>query len=87
MACLPISLYVDSAQPYEITLSEPTLHTLSDPRKHGRPSQRPKELVADKADDSAAFPRQLPRGIKPTIPSFKWRKHKKPKRACTFGSV
>ena len=40
-----------------------------------------KELVADKACDSAEFRRQLRRrGIKPTIPTFERRKRKKPKR-------
>ncbi len=78
---LPIGLHVDSAQPHELTLAEPTLRTISVPRKRGRPKTRPKELVADKAYDSADFRRSLRRrGIKPTIPTFERRKRKKPKR-------
>ena len=78
---LPIGLHVASAQPHELTLAEPTLHTISVPQKRGRPKTRPKELVADKAYDSAEFRRKLRhRGIKPTIPSFERRKRKKPKR-------
>jgi transposase len=77
----PIGLYLASAQPHEITLAAPTLQTIRVPQKRGRPKSRPKELVADKAYDSAAF-RQLlrRRGIKPTIPSFQRRKPKNPKR-------
>jgi transposase len=78
---LPIGLHVDSAQPHELTLAEPTLQTISVPRKRGRPKTRPKELVADKAYDSTEFRRKLRhRGIKPTIPTFERRKRKKPKR-------
>jgi hypothetical protein len=50
---LPIGLYVDSAQPHELTLAEATLQTISVPRQRGRPRTRPKELVADKAYDTA----------------------------------
>lgn len=78
---LPIGLHVDSAQPHEVTLAEPTLGTIRVPQKRGRPKTRPKELVADKAYDSAEFRRRLRRrGIKPTIPTFERRKRKKPKR-------
>ena len=50
-------------------------------QKRGRPKTRPKELVADKAYDSADFRRTLRRrGIKPTIPTFERRPRKYPKR-------
>jgi transposase len=76
---LPIGLHVDSAQPHEITLAEPTLQTISVPRQRGRPRTRPKELVADKAYDSADFRRNLRRrGIRPTIPTFERRKRGRP---------
>ena len=52
---LPIGLHVDSAQPHELTLAKPTLATIRVPKKRGRPKTRPKELVADKAYDSAEF--------------------------------
>ncbi len=78
---LPIGLHVASAQPHEVTLAEATLRTIRVPQKRGRPRTRPKELVADKAYDSAAFRRQLRRrGIKPTIPTFERRQRHKPKR-------
>lgn len=78
---LPIGLHVGSAQLHELTLAEPALQTISVPRQRGRPKTRPKELVADKAYDSADFRRKLHRrGIKPTIPTFERRKRKKPKR-------
>ncbi len=78
---LPIGLHVDSAQPHEITLAAPTMQTISVPRRRGRPRTRPKELVADKAYDSADLRRQLRRrGIKPTIPTVERRPRKKPKR-------
>jgi len=78
---LPIGLHVDSAQPHEITLEETTLATIRIPQKSRRPKTRPKELVADKAYDSADFRRKLRRrGIKPTIPTFERRPRKQPKR-------
>jgi transposase len=78
---LPIGLYVDSAQHHELTLAEPTLRTIAVPQKRGRPKTRPKELVADKAYDSAEFRGKLRRrGIKPTVPTYERRKRKKPKR-------
>ena len=77
---LPIGLHVASA-PHELTLAEPTLNTIRVPQKHGRPKTRPKELVADKAYDSADFRHKLrKRGIKPTIPTFQRRNPKSPKR-------
>lgn len=78
---LPLGLHVTSAQPHESTLAEPTLQTIAVPQPRGRPKTRPKEVVADKADDSAAFRQKLRRrGIKPTIPAFDRRKRKQPKR-------
>ncbi|MFQ3566177.1 MAG: transposase [Aggregatilineales bacterium] len=59
------------------------MQTISVPRKRGRSRMRPKELVADKACDSADFRHKLGRrGIKPTIPTFERRQRKKPKRGC-----
>lgn len=76
-----IGLHLDSAQPHEIPLAEPTLQTICVPRKRGCPKTRPKELVADKAYDSADFRRKpRHRGIKPTIPTSERRKRKKPMR-------
>jgi transposase len=58
---LPIGLHVDSAQPHELRLAEATLRTIAVPCRRGRPKTRPKELVADKAYDSADFRRKLRR--------------------------
>ena len=78
---LPIGLYLDSAQPHESTLAEPTLRTIVVPQPRGRPKTRPQEVVADKAYDSAQFRRHLrQRGIKPTIPTFERRERRTPKR-------
>lgn len=78
---LPIGLHVASAQPHELTLAEATLQTICVPQKRGRPKTRPKELVADKAYDSAEFRHKLRRrGIKPAIPVFERRKRRKPRR-------
>ena len=79
---LPIGFLLTSASPHEVTLAVPTLETVRVPRpRGGRPKQRPKELVADKAYDSKPFRRWLhSRGIKPTIPSYLRRERKRPKR-------
>jgi transposase len=78
---LSIGLHVDRAQPHESTLAETTLQTIRVPQQRGRPKTRPKELIADKAYDSAEFRRKLRRhGIKPTTPTCERRARKKPKR-------
>ena len=79
---LPIGFLLASASPHEVKLAVPTLQTVSVPRRRGgRPKQRPKELVADRAYDSKPFRRWLrSRGIKPTIPSYLRRERKRPKR-------
>jgi transposase len=78
---LPIGLHIDSAQPHEVTLAEPTLQTIRVPQRRGRPKTRPKEVVADKAYDSAEFRRHLrQRRIKVTIPTYARRTRKRPKR-------
>lgn len=78
---LPIGLLIESASPHEVTLASKTLDTVSVPRKRGRPRKRPKELIADKAYDSAAFRSWLrQKGIKPTIAHYERRERKKPRR-------
>jgi transposase len=78
---LPIGLYLDSAQPHEITLADKTLKTIRVPQKRGRSRTRPKSLAADKAYDSRTFRTELrERGIRAVIPTFERRKRKKPKR-------
>jgi transposase len=79
---LPIGFYLGSANRHEVKLAVPTLETVRVPRRGGgRPKQRPEELVADKAYDSKRFRDWLrSRKIKPTIPSYKRRARKQPKR-------
>ena len=65
----PIGLLVESANPAEIKLAQPTLATIHVSRSCHKPKCRPKELVADKGYDSKAFRQSLrKRGIKPCIP-------------------
>ncbi len=79
---LPLGLELASANHYEAKLAVPALQTVRVPHgQGGRPKQRPKELVADKAYDSRRFRKWLrSKGIKPTIPSYERRARKKPKR-------
>ncbi|GIV64737.1 MAG: transposase [Bellilinea sp.] len=78
---VPIGLHVASAQPHERTLAEATLRTIRVPRRRGRPRTRPKEVVADNADDSAAVRNDLRRrGITPTIPARERRTRQRPTR-------
>ena len=79
---LPLGLYLARANHHEVKLAVPTLQTVRvlRLRGQGRPKQRPKELVADKAYDSRSFRRWLrSKGIKPTIPTYERRKRKRPK--------
>jgi transposase len=79
---LPIGFHLASANRHEVKLATSTLQSVRVPRGgRGRPKQRPKELVADKAYDSRSFRGWLrSRGIKPTIPSYQRRERKRPKR-------
>lgn len=78
---LPIGLQLASASPHEVTLAIPTLDTVRVPQRCGRPRQRPRELVADKAYDSKQFRHWLRcRGIKATIPPYERRPRRRPKR-------
>jgi transposase len=78
---LPIGLKLASASQHEVKLAVPTLRTVRVPRGGvGRPKQRPKELVADRAYDSKRFRRWLrSKNIKPTIPLHERRVRKRPK--------
>lgn len=68
---LPIGIYVTSAQPHESQLARMTMESVCVPQKRGRPKNRPKELISDKAYDSCAFRNWLrKRGIKICIPTI-----------------
>ena len=79
---LPIGLGLASANHHEVKLAVPTLETVRVPRQAaGRPKQRPKELIADKAYDSKGFRDWLrSRRIRPTIPPYERRPRKRPRR-------
>jgi transposase len=66
---LPLSVYVESAQPNERKLTEATLERLCVPQRRGRPRTRPKVLVADRNFDGEALRQHWRRrGIRPCIP-------------------
>ena len=79
---LPLGFCLASANRHEVKLAVPALETVRVPRRAGgRPRERPKELVADKAYDSKSFRDWLrSRKVKPTIPSYERRERKRPKR-------
>ena len=79
---LPIGFCLASANRHEVKLAVPALETVRVPRRAGgRPTKRPKELVADKAYDSKSFRDWLrSRKVKLTIPSYERRERKRPKR-------
>jgi transposase len=77
---LPIGLMLASANHHELRLAAAALQTVRVPRRRGRPKQRPKELVADKAYDSKHLRRWLRSlKIKPTISPYQRRQRKRPK--------
>ena len=79
---LPLGFELASAKHHEVKLAVTTLNSVRVPRRGGgRPKQRPKELVADKAYDSKRLRQWLrSKGIKPTIPTYERRARKLPKR-------
>ena len=87
---LPFGFRLASANCHEVKLAVPALETVRVPRKgRGRPKQRPKELIADKAYDSKRFRLWLcSKGIRPAIPSYerRVRKHLKRGRPVKAGS-
>ncbi|HLL39567.1 MAG TPA: transposase [Rubrobacteraceae bacterium] len=78
---MPIGFELAGAKHHEVKLAVGTLETVRVPRRgRGRPKQRPKELVADKAYDSRRFREWLrSKGIRPTIPPYQRRARKRPK--------
>jgi len=49
---LPLGVRLESASPGEATLAEATLQEVRVPRRKGRPRQKPKRVIADRAYDS-----------------------------------
>jgi transposase len=73
---VPLGNLLDSASPAEVKLIEPTLATIAVPRSgRGRPKQKPKRLIYDKAADADALRKRLKsRGIDLICPHRKKRK-------------
>jgi transposase len=73
---VPLGNLLDSASPAEVKLIEPTLATISVPRSgRGRPKQKPKRRIYDKAADADDLRKRLKsRGIDLLCPHRKNRK-------------
>jgi transposase len=76
---IPMGMSLHATSPHEITLAEEALQAVKVPRKGcGRPKQKPKRLICDKAYDSDGFRKKLARrGIELIAPQKTNRK--KPK--------
>ncbi len=66
---LPLGVRLESASPGEATLAEATLKEVRVPRAKGRPRQKPKRVIADRAYDSDPLRERLKkRGIELIAP-------------------
>jgi transposase len=75
---LPLGIRLESASPGEVTLAEATLAEVKVPRAKGRPRQKPKRVIADRAYDSDPLRERLnKRGIELIVP---YRKNSKLRR-------
>jgi transposase len=75
---LPLGVRLESASPGEVTLAEATLAEVKVPRPKGRPRQKPKRVIADRAYDSDPLRERLKkRGIELIVP---YRKNSKLRR-------
>jgi transposase len=75
---LPLGVRLESASPGEVTLAEATLAEVKIPRAKGRPRQKPKRVIADRAYDSDPLRERLKkRGIDLIVPYRKNSKHRR----------
>jgi transposase len=75
---LPLGVRLESASPGEVALAEATLAEVKVPRPKGRPRQKPKRVIADRAYDSDPLRERLKkRGIDLIVP---YRKNSKLRR-------
>ena len=75
---LPLGVRLESDSPGEATLAEATLNEVRVPRAKGRPRQKPKRVIADRAYDSDPLRERLKkRGIELIAP---YRKNNKQRR-------
>ena len=66
---LPLGVRLESASAGEVTLAEATLGAVKVPRAQGRPKQKPKRVIADRAYDSDPLRERLQkRGIELIVP-------------------
>ena len=76
---LPLGVRLESASPGEVTLAEATLGEVKVPRAKGRPRQKPKRVIADRAYDSDPLRERLKkRGLDLIVPyrsNSKLRRH------------
>ena len=75
---LPLGVRLESASPGEATLAEATLATVKVPHPKGRPREKPKRVIADRAYDSDPLRERLKkRGIDLIVPYRKNNKHRR----------
>ena len=75
---LPLGVRLESASPGEATLAEATLQEVRVPRRKGRPRQKPKRVIADRAYDSDPLRERLKkRGIELIVPYRSNNKHRR----------
>lgn len=76
---LPLGVRLESASPGEVTLAEATLAEVKVPRPKGRPRQKPRRVIADRAYDSDPLRERLAkRGVELIVPyrkNSRLRKH------------
>ena len=66
---LPLGVRLESASPGDVTLAQATLAQVKVPRQKGRPRQKPKRVIADRAYDSDPLRERLARrGIDLIVP-------------------
>ena len=66
---LPLGVRLESASPAEVTLAQSTLAEVTVPRRKGRPRQKPKRVIGDRAYDSDLLKERLKkRGIDLIVP-------------------
>jgi len=66
---IPLGVRLESASPNEVTLAESTLGEVRVPRRKGRPRQKPKRVIADRAYDSDPLRQRFrQRGIELIVP-------------------
>jgi transposase len=75
---LPLGVRLESASPGEATLAEAKLAAVKVPRPKGRPREKPKRVIADRAYDSDPLRERLAkRGIDLIVPYRKNNKHRR----------